>query len=235
MALSVGSTILASDINDNNFVLPSTGGTFGGAITIPYPLKCIAPNTSTSTYLQLQGSTNNNINAKWMTDTFRGNLVLTGSTNLWTVTYAGKNQFRSRPRDLAEGHISTIKDPGRCVTPNNEGIMIPSTERLQLLCGIISDTYGFNIGAQDNTVPIAMMGRVLAYTYQDRNNYPLGAAVCSAPDGTIDLMTREEIMEYPDRIIGTVSEIPQYDTWHFTKASDSPTVQVNNRIWIYIK
>jgi hypothetical protein len=27
-------------------------------------------------------------------------------------------------------------------------------------------------------------------------------------------MTREEIREYPERIIGTVSEIPNYDIWH---------------------
>jgi len=54
-------------------------------------------------------------------------------------------------------------------------------------------------------------------------------AVCSAPNGTVDIMTREEIKEYPDCIIGIVSEIPEYDTW------GSDNIKVNNRIWIKIK
>jgi hypothetical protein len=42
-------------------------------------------------------------------------------------------------------------------------------------------------------------------------------------------MTREEIREWPDRIIGIVSEIPQYETW------GENNIKVNNRIWIKIK
>ena len=42
-------------------------------------------------------------------------------------------------------------------------------------------------------------------------------------------MTREEIKEYPDRIIGIVSEIPDYETW------GSGNVPVNGRIWIKVK
>jgi hypothetical protein len=41
-------------------------------------------------------------------------------------------------------------------------------------------------------------------------------------------MTREEIREWPDRIIGLVSEIPEYEYW-----GDS-NIPVNNRIWIKI-
>jgi len=61
--------------------------------------------------------------------------------------------------------------------------------------------------------PIAVAGRVLAYPYRDKSEYHLGDAVCSAPDGKIDIMTRDEIMMYPERIVGTVSEIPTYDIW----------------------
>jgi hypothetical protein len=42
-------------------------------------------------------------------------------------------------------------------------------------------------------------------------------------------MTREEIKEYPDRIIGLVSEIPEYKTW------GEGNIPVNGRIWIKIK
>ena len=41
-------------------------------------------------------------------------------------------------------------------------------------------------------------------------------------------MTREEIREWPDRIIGHVSEIPEYETW------GENNVAVNGRIWIKI-
>jgi hypothetical protein len=42
-------------------------------------------------------------------------------------------------------------------------------------------------------------------------------------------MTREEIREWPDAIVGFVSEVPTYDTW------GSENVPVNGRIWIKIK
>jgi hypothetical protein len=66
----------------------------------------------------------------------------------------------------------------------------------------------------------------------------LGAAVCSAPDGTVDIMTREEIKEYPERIIGIVSEIPNYEVWNCGgdgQGDNSIKVPVNNRIWIYVR
>jgi hypothetical protein len=42
-------------------------------------------------------------------------------------------------------------------------------------------------------------------------------------------MTREEIMEFPDRIVGVVSEIPTYETW------GTGNVEVNGRIWIKVR
>jgi hypothetical protein len=41
-------------------------------------------------------------------------------------------------------------------------------------------------------------------------------------------MTREEIREWPDRIVGIVSEIPSYDYWN-------ETVPTEGRIWIKVK
>ena len=40
---------------------------------------------------------------------------------------------------------------------------------------------------------------------------------------------REEIREWPDRIVGIVSEIPEYEEWGTGK------VKVNGRIWIKVK
>ena len=131
--------------------------------------------------------------------------------------------------DYAEFRKANSLEPGRVVIEDASGEMKLSTERMQPGANIISDTYGFTIGQTDECqTPIAVAGRVLAYPLEDRNSYPLGAAVCSGPNGTVSLMTREEIREYPERIIGTVSEIPNYETW------GADNIKVNNRIWIKI-
>ena len=132
--------------------------------------------------------------------------------------------------DYAEYRESLIKEPGRCVIETGYGDLELSAKRLQLGGSIISDTFGFSIGETDKAkTPIAVCGRVLAYPYEDRYKFTAGAAVCSGPNGTVSLMTREEIREWPDAIIGYVSEIPEYKEWGTDK------IQVNNRIWIKIK
>ena len=132
--------------------------------------------------------------------------------------------------DYAEYRESLVKEPGRCVIETGYGDLELSTKRLQLGGNIISDTFGFSIGETDKAeTPIAVCGRVLAYPYENRYKFTAGAAVCSGPNGTVSLMTREEIREWPDAIIGYVSEIPEYKEWGTNK------IQVNNRIWIKIK
>lgn len=120
--------------------------------------------------------------------------------------------------------------PGYCVIETGKGDLIKSSERLQPGANIVSDTFGFAIGETEQTkTPLAVSGRVLAYPYEDRDSYQAGDPVCSGPNGTISKMTREEVREYPDRIIGTVSEIPSYEVW------GTGNVKVNNRIWIKVK
>lgn len=120
--------------------------------------------------------------------------------------------------------------PGNCVCENGDGSLSLSKERLQAGGNIVSDTFGFAIGeTKDAKMPLAVSGRVLAYTYEDRNIFKAGDAVCAAPNGTVSLMTREEIINWPDRIIGIVSEIPQYKYW------GEEQIQVNERIWIKLK
>ena len=114
-----------------------------------------------------------------------------------------------------------------------------TTQRMQPAARIISDTYGFAVGESDNCkTPIGVGGRVLVYPYQDRNNYKVGDSLCAAPGGTVDIMTREEIMLYPDRIIGIVSEIPNYETWENKLSGDgaaNTSIEVKGRIWAYVK
>jgi len=139
--------------------------------------------------------------------------------------------------DYAECRHSNELEPGRCVRETSTVLgMVRTTQRLMPGCKFVSDTYGALMGeTSDAKTPIAVSGRVLAYPYRAREEYPLGAAVCSAPNGTIDIMTREEIMMYPERIVGTVSEIPDYEIWHGGSQDGKNDIQVNGRIWIYVK
>ena len=155
--------------------------------------------------------------------TFSNNLVCSG-------TITGTKVYNAVWNDYAEFRKAEIIEPGRVVIEDISGEMKISTERMQAGASIVSDTFGSAMGETDDCkTPLAVAGRALAYTYEDRNSYPLGAAVCTGPNGTVSLMTREEIMMYPERIVGTVSEIPNYKTW------GTGNVEVNGRIWIKVR
>ncbi len=132
--------------------------------------------------------------------------------------------------DYAEFRKSEELEPGRVICENGDGTLSRSTERMQAAPEVVSDTFGFAIGETDECkTPVAVSGRVLVYAYEPRDSYKAGDVVCAGPDGTVSKMTREEIKEYPDRMIGVVSEIPSYDTW------GTGNVAVNGRIWIKVK
>ena len=120
--------------------------------------------------------------------------------------------------------------PGYCVASADNGQVYKTTEKFQACDGIVSDTFGFAIGETDECkTPLAVAGRVLAYFHGSREDYHAGDTVCAGPEGKVMKMTREEIREWPDRIIGIVSEIPEYKTW------GTGNVEVNGRIWIKVK
>lgn len=156
---------------------------------------------------------------------------------LWEVRYTQKSSTKANLsanrvygsvfNDYAEYRNTVIANPGRVVIENGDGSLSLATKRLQLGANIISDTYGFAIGKTDSAqTPIAVCGRVLAYPYEELTLFTPGAAVCSGPNGTVSLMTREEIREWPDAIIGYVSEIPTYEYW------GTDNIKVDGRIWI---
>ena len=138
--------------------------------------------------------------------------------------------------DYAECRQSDCSEPGRVVFEKGDDTLTKTEERLQHFAGVISDTWGFSQGETDKAkTNIAVAGRVLVYTYQNRNNYKPGDCVCAAPNGTIDIMTREEIIKFPDRIVGTVSCVPDYKEWGGGKNADRDPVKINGRIWIKVK
>ena len=146
-----------------------------------------------------------------------------GTWNATKVTGAVWNDY-AEYRDQLE----TI-EPGYIVYSEDDGKLRLTTKKLQKFEGVVSDTFGFAIGETDNCkTPLAVSGRVLVYANPE-DEFHSGDSVCAGPNGLAYRMTREEIMMYPDRIVGVVSEIPTYETW------GTGNVAVNGRIWIKVK
>ena len=138
--------------------------------------------------------------------------------------------------DYAECRKSDSQEPGYVMFEKGDDSLSKTIERLQHFAGIVSDTWGFSQGeTADAKTNIAVAGRVLAYPYRDRNEYKPGDCVCAAPGGKVDIMTREEIVQYPDRIVGTVSCVPEYEEWGGGESADRSPVKINGRIWIKVK
>ena len=132
--------------------------------------------------------------------------------------------------DFAEFRKSDETEAGRVICENGDGTMSRSYKRLQPGAMIVSDTFGFAIGRNEGgNTPVAVAGRVLAHTYEDWWCFEPGQPVCAGPNGTVSMMSRREARKYPDRIIGTVSELPTYEKW------GKHNIEVNGRIWIKVK
>ena len=137
-------------------------------------------------------------------------------------------------RQLKENKMYAITvEPGRVVYENGDDTLSISNERLMRGCSIVSDTYGFGIGESEKAqLPIAVSGRVLAYPYENKEEFKnhIGWPVCSGPNGTVSIMTEEEEMKYPSRIIGIISAVPDYEVWH-----GGVDVVVDRRVWIKVR
>ena len=120
---------------------------------------------------------------------------------------------------------------GKVVCENGDDSVSISTKRLQPGAMICSDTFGTSMGDENGSIPIAVAGRVLAYPLEPREEYNffIGQAVCSGPNGTVSIMTKDEVKEYPECVIGYISAVPKYEIW------GSGNVKVDGRIWIKVK
>ena len=168
------------------------------------------------------------------TSTTTGALKVSGGVGVAGDVYANAvvgavwNDYAETRRAYSED-FKHMK-PGCVVTEcaiENDTVRL-TDKRLEKIPMVITDTYGFLIGEKEgDVVPVAVAGRVLVNTYEDRSKFELGDTVCSGPNGTVSIMTYEELLTFPDRVLGYVSCIPDYDTWG--------EVKVNNRIWIKLK
>lgn len=129
--------------------------------------------------------------------------------------------------DYAEARQTAGVQAGRVVVENGDDTLSISSDRLMLGGNIVSDTYGMLIGETNEAkTPIALCGRVLAYPLENRDEYYPGAPVGTGPNGTVSLMSKDEVLHYPECIIGYVSAIPNYEEWNGKK--------VDGRIWIKV-
>jgi hypothetical protein len=120
---------------------------------------------------------------------------------------------------------------GKCYYDTVEGARI-CTERCQMSSiGIASDTFGFGLGSGANPsreVPIAVAGWVLAYV--DREYAP-GTPLVSAADGGLTAATREEKLEYPERIVGIYKKKELDAVW----GPAGRRIEVLGRHWVKVK
>lgn len=117
---------------------------------------------------------------------------------------------------------------GTCVCANgcSDNVFIANKRRMPNAY-IVSDTYGISVGqTENNKCPIAIAGRVLAYT-----NGPLhaGDTVCSSNDGKVCKMHWWEKILYPECIVGYVESIPEGNVWGEHKTP------INSRVWVRVK
>lgn len=120
--------------------------------------------------------------------------------------------------------------PGMCVIENGDDTLVLSDSFGRGDAYIVSDTYGMAIGETDSAkLPVAISGRVLAYTTEDREEYKtnIGMPVCSDDNGKVCLMGWSRAQLAPWSIIGVVASVPEYETWN--------GVKVDGRVWIKVK
>ena len=189
----------AATTNTNYYIIGAAGA---GPMQQPYIATANASGTANTTGVRFNGSTG----------------VLFGAA--WNDYAEYRDYGLEEDEEIPYGYV---------VIENGDDTVSLSTERLQPCGQIVSDCFGFIIGHEESSVPVALCGRVLAYPYEDRNSFQIGDAVCTGPEGKVSKMTREEIIHWPDRIIGYVSSIPTYEIW------DEKNIKVNGRIWIKVK
>lgn len=175
--------------------------------------------TGATSFLNITESTSTTTGAV----TIAGGLGVAGDIYCNSINGSTANdyaEYRSQNEEIQPGYITYCDDDGKLKL---------TTEFMQKFEGVVSDTFGFSIGKDENNqTPIAVSGRVLVYCNPEEH-FHSGDCVCAGPNGLAYRMTREEIIEFPDRIVGIVSEIPTYEYW------GPKNIKTDGRIWIRVK
>lgn len=163
------------------------------------------------------------------TTTVYGNLYVSNdihANKIYGQVYNDYAEYRLQDQYIKAGFV-------QCYSLNGK-VKKCDKDKQKNVQGIVSDTFGFVIGYQDNkvNVPISVQGRVLAFYEGDKNKFKQGEPVVQSKNGKVRKLKWYEKIILPwlrDRIIGYVDEIPSYQKW------GSGNINVKDRIWIKIK
>lgn len=239
-----GSTVTISSTNTtySTFNRSSNGlvPTPGGSTTTRYLREDgtwqVPPNTNTDTKVtQTHSTTNANYPILLKNGTGTGNVTNTTlfDANVYvnpsTGTLTASKVYGAVFNDYAEYRkCETHIDPGYIVTEDGKDcIKLCTTKKNKGKLFVVTDTYGTCIGEKINSVPVALTGRVLVH-YDHKRNIKIGDYVGCNDKGQARKMSKIEAFLHPERVVGTVSSIPDYDTW------GTDNVKVDGRIWVNI-
>lgn len=134
--------------------------------------------------------------------------------------------------DVADFQLLCDKlEYGRCYMDTKDGAKICTVRCQMSVIGIASDTFGFGVGSGANPqreVPIAVAGWVLAFVDKE---YECGTPLTNDEHGQLTAMTKQEKMEYPERIVG-IYKRKELDT-HW--GPEHSKIEVRGRHWVKVK
>lgn len=155
-----------------------------------------------------------------------GNIYADGNISGYKVFHAVWNDIS----DAIEVQDDLEIEPGFCYM--FDGITYKKTEEYcqKGVLGIHSDTAGDILGrkGKHKELDIAIGGFVLAHV---DDIYESGTPLTCGPDGCLTEMKREDVREYPERLVGTYWKPEPEDFW----GSENGKIPVNGRQWIKIK
>lgn len=161
-----------------------------------------------------------------------------GGNGLEVTNSGGNGQLRASKvwnavwNDIADFQLLADKlEFGRCYYDTKDGAMICNKRCQMSVIGIASDTFGYGVGAGANInreVPIAVAGWVLAYVDKE---YECGTPLTNDEFGNLTAMTKQEKMEYPERIVGIYKRKEMDEFW----GPEGQKIAVKGRHWVKIK
>tara|TARA_R110002072_G_scaffold64203_5_gene159733 strand:+ start:71646 stop:72245 length:600 start_codon:yes stop_codon:yes gene_type:complete len=165
--------------------------------------------------------TGNDTGNSLQVDDGAGNGTLLATGGVWNALW----------NDYADFQLLNDKlEFGKCYFDTKDGARICDSRCQLSVIGIASDTFGMSVGngANVNEVPIAVAGWVLAYVDQE---YECGTPLTNDENGNLTAITREEKLEYPERIVALYKRKEMQEQW----GSTARKVEVDGRHWVKIK
>ena len=155
-----------------------------------------------------------------------------GSDLRTTANFKAAKVWNAVWNDVADFQLLADKlEFGKCYFDTKDGARICDSRCQMSVIGIASDTFGFGVGSGANPnreVPIGVAGWVLAFVDQE---YDCGVPLTNDANGNLTAMTREEKLEYPERIVALYKR-PELDQFW---GPEGKKIEVKGRHWVKIK